>query len=110
MIIRSKSGIFKPTVFIVETEPSTVALAIQDPKWFNAMKEKYLALTRNQTWDLVPLPPHRKAIGSKWIFKLKYKPEGTISKHKARLVARGFSQQKGLDYTEIFSPVIKPVL
>nr|KYP47250.1 hypothetical protein KK1_031122 [Cajanus cajan] len=109
MITRSKSGIFKPRVLIVETEPSTVTLALQDLKWFNAMKEEYLALTRNQTWDLVPLPPHRKAIGSKWIFKLKYKPDGTISQHKARLVARGFSQQEGLDYTETFSLVIKPV-
>nr|KYP38947.1 Retrovirus-related Pol polyprotein from transposon TNT 1-94 [Cajanus cajan] len=109
MITRSKSGIFKPRVLIPEIEPSTITLALQDSKWFNAMKEEYLALTRNQTWDLVPLPPHRKAIGSKWIFKLKYKPYGTISKHKARLVARGFSQQEGLDYTEMFSPVIKPV-
>nr|KYP38945.1 hypothetical protein KK1_039777 [Cajanus cajan] len=78
MITRSKSGIFKPRVLIAETEPSTITLALQDSKWFNALKEEYLALTRNQTWDLVPLPPHRKAIGSKWTFKLKYKLDETI--------------------------------
>ncbi|KAK6162474.1 hypothetical protein DH2020_002315 [Rehmannia glutinosa] len=56
------------------------------------MTEEYLALLRNDTWSLVPLPTGRKAIGCKWVFKVKENPDGTINKHKARLVAKGFHQ------------------
>jgi histone deacetylase 1/2 len=63
---------------------------------------------KNNTWRLVPAPPGQHVISCKWIFKLKYKADGTIERHKARLVARGFTQQYGVDYTDTFSPVIKP--
>jgi histone deacetylase 1/2 len=63
----------------------------------------------NNTWTLVPLPLHRKAIGCKWIFRVKENPDGTVNKYKARLVAKGFLQTAGCDFTETFSPVIKPV-
>ena len=57
-------------------------------------------------WDLVKLPPDRKAIGSKWALKKKTRDDGTIERYRARLVAQGFSQQPGLDYEETFCPVI----
>jgi hypothetical protein len=57
---------------------------------------------------LVPRPPDVNIIGSKWIFKTKYRPDGSIDKHKARLFARGFPQQHEIDYGDTFSPVVKP--
>nr|GFB07879.1 ribonuclease H-like domain-containing protein [Tanacetum cinerariifolium] len=66
-------------------------------------------LRRNDNWDIVDLPNDRKAIGSKWILKIKYKSSGEIDRYKARLVGQGFSQKEGIDYEEAFSHVIKMV-
>lgn len=109
MQTRAKSGIFKPKVFLAQTKPTSVKQALADPNWLAAMKDEYAALMRNNTWSLVHLPPGRKAIGCKWVFKLKENPDGSINKYKARLVAKGFHQQEGFDFTETFSPVIKLV-
>lgn len=73
------------------------------------MKTEFNALLHNNTWSLVPLPSNRQAIGCKWVFRVKENPDGSINKYKACLVAKGFHQQHGFDYTETFSPVVKPV-
>ncbi|GAU35295.1 hypothetical protein TSUD_54540 [Trifolium subterraneum] len=109
MITRGKTGNLKPKTFTASIEPTTVKSALVDPKWLQAMKTEYKALVDNHTWSLVPLPPHRKAIGCKWIFRVKENPDGSINKYKARLVAKGFLQTPGFDFNETFSPVIKPV-
>ena len=70
-------------------------------------KEEIFALEQNQTWELVPKPRDVKPISCKWVYKVKTRPDGSIERYKARLVARGFSQQYGLDYDETFSPVAK---
>ena len=70
---------------------------------------EYDALLRNGTWTLVDLPPLRKAIGCKWVLKIKENPDGTVNKYIDRLVAKGFHQQLGYDYNETSPPVIKPV-
>ena len=65
--------------------------ASTDPLWQIAMKEELDALTKNHTWDLVPLPPGQSVVGCKWIYKIKTRSNGSIEHYKARLVAKGFT-------------------
>ena len=93
MITRAKASIFKPKAFLTahnSLEPSTVGEALADPKWKEAMQLEYDALIRNKTWNLVPMDPNYKLVGCKWVFRTKYNIDGSISKHKARLVVKGF--------------------
>lgn len=64
--------------------------------WKNATKEEINSIEKNGTWKLVDLLAGKKCIGVKWVFKQKLKPDGSISKHKARLVTKGFFQRQGL--------------
>lgn len=59
------------------------------------------------TWELVDQPTAKRPIDMKWIFKLKVRPDGSIAKHKARLVARAFLQKEGLDFSEVYAPVAR---
>jgi hypothetical protein len=72
------------------------------------MQSEFDALLANKTWSLCPRPVHKRVVRNKWVFKLKQKSDGTIDRYKARLVAKGFDQEAGIDFTETFSPVIKP--
>lgn len=76
-------------------------------KWKKAMSDEYNSLIENGTWTLEDLPPGRKAIANKWVFKTKYGGDGRIDRYKARLVVKGCSQRKGIDYAETFSPVVR---
>ena len=94
----------------VLNEPTSMTEALASPeraKWMDAMDKEMDSLHLNDVWDLVKLPKDRKAVGSKWVFKLKVGPDGLVERHKARLVAQGFSQKQGLDYDETFSPVVR---
>ena len=73
------------------------------------MASEIQALEANHTWSLQSLPPGKKAIGCKWVYKIKNRADGSVEKYKARLVPKGFTQKVGLDYIETFSPVAKMV-
>ena len=67
------------------------------------MKEELDALHTIGTWDLVDLPSGKSAIGCKWVYKIKTRSDGTVDRYKARLIARGFTQEYGIDYEETFA-------
>jgi len=71
------------------------------------MVDEITSLHKNEAWDLVELLAGRKPIGSKWVFKKKTNVEGKVEKYKAWLVAKGYSQVPGIDFGDIFSPVVK---
>ena len=71
------------------------------------MQEEFNSLQENENWELVPLPPKRKLVQCKWVYRTKFSSDGFDIKYKAILVAKGFSQVQGVDYTETFAPVTK---
>ena len=93
-----------------QSEPSNFKDAMTSPEsgeWKKAMEREMNSLYSNEVWNLVELPPGRKVIGSRWVYKQKCDPDGVAIRYKARLVAQGFSQQFGCDYEETFSPVVR---
>ncbi|RWR76373.1 putative polyprotein [Cinnamomum micranthum f. kanehirae] len=121
MVTRIKDGTRKPKLFSATrhpilamsaitsaTEPTCFSTAVKSPEWRAAMALEFDALQHNGTWSLVPTRPNMNIVGCKWVYKLKYKADGSIQRYKARLVAKGFHQQAGVDFMETFIPVAKP--
>nr|GEV03592.1 ribonuclease H-like domain, reverse transcriptase, RNA-dependent DNA polymerase [Tanacetum cinerariifolium] len=88
-------------------EPKNYKEASSDQKWIEAMKVELDSINRNNTWELTTLPKGHKAIGLKWVFKTKKDANGNIIKHKSRLVAKGYIQEHGIDFEEVFAPVAR---
>ncbi|KAJ0580833.1 putative RNA-directed DNA polymerase [Helianthus annuus] len=122
MTTRSKARIFKPVhrpdfvhpqhhslnaALFAKTDPTSFKVAAKQREWVMAMRKEIGALHQNKTWTFVPRPANTNIVGSKWIFRTKYLLDGTIERHKARLVAQGFTQVPGLDYSQTFSSVVK---
>ena len=87
--------------------PKNIEEASMDERWKSAMDEEIYALEKNNTWEIVNVPNNKKTVGCKWLFNIKYKPDGNIDRFKARLVAKGYTQVYGIDYMETLSPVAK---
>lgn len=77
------------------------------PGWNGAVSEEIGNIHMLHTWTLVPYTEDMNVLSSRWIFTVKYNPDGTVRKLKARLVVKGFEQEEGLDYLETFSPVVR---
>jgi len=103
-----RRGLVAEATSQVSPLPGDSRAALADANWRAAMTEEFKALVDNGTWRLVPRPPRANVITGKWVFKHKYHADGSLARHKARWVVRGFSQRYGIDYDETFSPVVKP--
>lgn len=90
-------------------EPQTYAEAIKDEKWRFAVTHEIDSLEDRGTWTVEALPPGKKTLGCKWVFKIKFRADGTIERYKARLVVLGNHQTEGIDYSDTFAPVAKMV-
>ncbi|XP_071916128.1 uncharacterized protein [Coffea arabica] len=98
------------TTFLLEKEPQTYTEAVSSSEgflWKEAIKSEVDSILQNHTWELVDLAPGCRPLGSKWIFKRKMKPDGSVDKYKARLVIKGYKQQEGLDYFDTYSLVTR---
>ena len=90
---------------IIETEPSSYEEASTRSVWRESMAEEYASIMKNDVWEVVPKLEGKSVVTSRWLYKIKYDVDGSIEKYKARFVARGFSQVKGVDYDETFAPI-----
>ncbi|GJX53540.1 putative ribonuclease H-like domain-containing protein [Tanacetum coccineum] len=93
--------------FLSQIEPISIAKALSDSSWVEAMQEELLQFKLQQVWILVDLPIGKRAIGTKWVFRNKKDERGIVIRNKARLVAQGHRQEEGIDYEEVFAPVAR---
>ncbi|KAA3469284.1 Integrase, catalytic core [Gossypium australe] len=82
-------------------DPSTKKIVVK------TMQAEMEMIHNNDTWELVDRPVQKRIIGVKWVFKNKYNADGSLNKHKARLVVKGYNQQYGVDFSETFAPVVR---
>jgi len=126
MITRSKNNIHKPKIIsdhhprypipkaLITTlqphnqEPICYSTAVKHHDWREAMNKEFDALLANGTWTLVSKPPNVNLVGCKWVYKVKRKVDGNIERFKACLLAKGFHQEVGVEFSETSSPVVKP--
>ncbi|CAL2235003.1 unnamed protein product [Prunus armeniaca] len=94
-------------VLVASSADYTENLQVLSDQQLQAMREEIEALHTQGTWDLVHMPVDKNIVGSRWVYRVKKNSDGSVARHKARLVAQGFSQSPGLDFSETFSPVVR---
>lgn len=123
MITRAKKGVFKPKSYyaskyifpkaflsnISSPTPTCFSQANKLPVWRASMADEVTARIRAGTWSLGPPSHDQNVVWCKLVFRVKHKADGTIDKHKSRLIAKGFHQQQGLHFSETFSHIAKPM-
>lgn len=95
---------------IVLDDPKTLDEAMNRADsnlWKEAVESEYQSLIENKTWELVNIPPDKKPIDCKWVFKIKRDSNGKIVRYKAQLVIKGYAQKKGINFEETYSPVVR---
>ena len=99
--------VYSPLCLFAGEEPASHLEAKKEPGWRSAMDEEMQSIDDNRTWELTELPPGHRAIGLKWVYKLKKDAHGAVVKRKARLVAKGYVQVQGVDFEDVFAPVAR---
>ena len=110
MITGRKRNLAGTAYTVTIAEPATMQEALggdQAHEWKIAMDDEFASLLANQTWTLEKPPPDVRPIPVKWVYKVKRDANGNIERYKARLVVKGYRQQEGIDYQEVFAPVSK---
>jgi hypothetical protein len=93
--------------FVSCIEPNPVDEALLDVDWVNAMHDELNNFTHNEVWELVERPKNHNVIGTEWVFRNKHNEYGLVVRNKARLVAQGYTQVKGLNFGKTFAPVAR---
>uniref|UniRef100_A0A2N9IDW1 Reverse transcriptase Ty1/copia-type domain-containing protein n=1 Tax=Fagus sylvatica TaxID=28930 RepID=A0A2N9IDW1_FAGSY len=101
------SLVLSPAADSPNSDPAPSAPSDTNPLWQQAMADELDALHKTHTWDMTTLPPGKSAVGCKWVYKIKTRADGSVERYKAHLVAKGFTQEYGIDYEETFAPVAR---
>ena len=91
--------------FVSQVEPKNLNEALKDSNWIMAMQEELNQFSLNEVWTLVPRIPEMNIIGTKWVFRNKMDEHGVITRNKARLMAKGYNQEEGINYDETYAPM-----
>ena len=92
---------------VSQIELKNIDIALTDESWINTMHEELHQFEQNQVWHLVPRPLNGSIIGTKWVYRNKINEEVKIIRNKARLVAKVYNQEFGIDFEEYFAPVAR---
>ena len=93
--------------FVSQVEPKNLNEALKDSNWILAMQEELNPFALNEVWTIVPRIPEMNIIGKKWVFRNKMDEHGVITRNNARLVAKGYNQEEGINYDETYAPVAR---